>query len=103
MNIQFIHANEIAKYVEDEHVTFIDLRDPSEYRRRHIKGAVSIPYEHFLKQYKTLSRNQKYVLYCERGATSILAAASMQRIGYRVCSLAGGMQAAVRNRQTPYN
>lgn len=101
MNIRFIHVNEIAKYVEDERVTFIDLRESSDYKKRHIKGAESLPYDLFLKQYKTLPKSRMYVLYCDRGATSILAAASMQQAGYRVCSLAGGMQAAVLKRQTP--
>ena len=101
MDIQFIRVNEITKYIKDERVTFIDLRERSDYGKRHIKGARSIPYEEFLMQYKTLPKNRLYVLYCDKGATSILAAASMQQAGYRVRSLAGGMQAAALNRQTP--
>lgn len=97
MRVEFIGVNEIKKYQNKEQVTFIDLRDAKDYQKRHIRGAVSMPYELFLTQYMKLSKNSVYILYCDRGATSILAAATMQSAGYRVRSLAGGMNAAMKS------
>lgn len=93
MNIQFIGVSEVEKYLKNDIYQFIDLRDASEYRKRHIRGAVSMPYEIFQKKYNSLSRNKIYVLYCDRGATSVMAAATMQKSGYKCRSLSGGIMA----------
>lgn len=97
MRVEFVGVHEIKKYQDQKHVTFIDLRDAKEYQKRHIRGAISMPYELFLTRYMTLPRNGVYILYCERGATSILAAAAMLNAGYRVRSLAGGINAAMKS------
>ncbi len=93
MNIQFIGVSEVADYLKNDSVQFIDLRDAADYRRKHIRGAVSMPYDTFLQSYSALSRKKMYVLYCDRGATSVTAAAKMQSSGYKVYSLAGGINA----------
>lgn len=97
MCIEFIGVSEIRQYQRKENVIFIDLRDAEDFHKKHIKGAVSMPYEVFLTNYMTLSKNKLYILYCERGATSIRAAAMMQRGGYKARSLAGGMHSAVKS------
>lgn len=93
MQIQFIKPAQIAQYL-DEGAQFIDLRDEADYRTKHIKGAVSMPYEIFPEHFASLPRNRTYVLYCGRGATSMLAAEKMMEKGYHVYSLSGGMAAA---------
>lgn len=93
MNISFIGISELDKYFNNPNVEFIDLRSLEDYRKRHIKGAVSMPYEVFKSEYRELSKKKKYVLYCERGATSIIAASLMIKSGYTCYSLSGGIEA----------
>lgn len=93
MNITFIGISELDKYFNNPNVEFIDLRDTNDYRKQHIKGATSMPYDIFKNSYKKLPKNKKYVLYCERGATSIIAASLMLKAGYTCYSLAGGIEA----------
>lgn len=95
MQIQFIKPGEIQTYL-GRGAQFIDLRDAEDYRTKHIRGAVSMPYEEFLEQFTHLPKNRTYVLYCERGATSMLAAGKMMAKGYTVYSLSGGMVSAVK-------
>lgn len=95
MQMQFIMPGEINDYLR-RGAQFIDLREPEEYREKHIRGALSIPYEELESRYAGLPKNKKYVLYCERGATSMLASRKMMAAGYDVCSLSGGMAAAKR-------
>ena len=52
-----------------------------------------MPYDSFMKAFTTLSKKKIYILYCDRGATSILAVSAMQKSGYRCMSLAGGIKA----------
>ena len=76
MGIQFIGVSEVENYLNKENVEFIDLRDTKEYRKRHIRGAKSMPYDSFMKAFTTLSKKKIYILYCDRGATSILPSVS---------------------------
>ncbi|MEY8426472.1 rhodanese-like domain-containing protein [Lachnospiraceae bacterium 46-15] len=92
MDFGMIAANELDKYVEDGEAFIIDLRIPEEYRRCHIKGAVNIPYGR-LGQCRELPRGRTLVLYCERGAVSMVAAKELAARGYRVKTVIGGIHA----------
>ena len=91
LDFGMIAANELDRYVEDGEAFIIDLRMPEEYRRCHIKGAVNIPYGR-LGQCRELPRGRTLVLYCERGAVSMVAAKELAR-GYRVKTVIGGIHA----------
>ena len=77
MNFGTISPREIDSYLFKPDYILIDIRSPRDFRRRHIKGAVCIPYEN---------------LYCERGSTSMKAARELAEAGYRVLTLVGGIQ-----------
>lgn len=87
-----VAVNELEQYVKDGNSFIIDLRMPEEYRRRHIRGAVNIPYGR-LKNCYELPRDKVLVLYCERGAVSMVAAKELAAKGYRVKTLVGGIHA----------
>ena len=63
MGIQFIGVSEVENYLNKENVEFIDLRDTKEYRKRHIRGAKSMPYDSFMKAFTTLSKKKIYILF----------------------------------------
>ena len=92
MGFDMIAANELDSYVKDRNAFIIDLRTPEEYRREHIKGAVNIPYVR-LKNCRKLPEDLPVILYCERGAVSMMAAKELAARGYRVKTLSGGIHA----------
>ena len=83
----------------------IDIREPAEFQRGHIPGALHLPrglleFEiHGLVERMSVDQNnapedQDIVLYCGTGGRSALAAATMAELGYRnVRSMAGGVVA----------
>ena len=92
MDFGMIGAGELDRYVKSGNVFIIDLRTPEEYRLQHIRGAVNIPYER-LGRCRELPRDMTLLLYCERGATSMVAAKELAARGYRVKTLIGGIHA----------
>ena len=87
----------------DADTLIIDVREPHEYRKAHIQGALHVPRGmlefdiHGLVERQRADENlppeqQAIVLYCGTGGRSALAAASLEDLGYRnVRSLAGGI------------
>ena len=80
-DIETISAKEIDRYLLDKSYLLVDVRNPSEYRKMHIRGAVCIPYEYLP------------ILYCDRGGLSMQAARELQEHGHRAISVVGGIQA----------
>jgi rhodanese-related sulfurtransferase len=92
MEFETISPREIDSYLFREGYVVIDLREPREFRRLHLKGAVCIPYDQ-LEERVRLLKNETLVLYCERGGTSLMAAKVLSEKGYRVKTMVGGIQA----------
>ncbi len=84
---------------------FIDIREPVEYRRGHIPGAVHLPrgmlefdlhglVANCRKDMNIPPEEQPIVLYCGTGGRSALAAVTAESLGYRnVQSMSGGIVA----------
>lgn len=92
MNSQLISAKEVDRYAFRNEYVIIDIRSPREFRARHIKGAVCIPYERLFEQARLL-KNRTLILYCDRGGLSMKAAKELEELGYSVKSVVGGIQA----------
>lgn len=92
MDFGMIAVNELDEYVKDGNSFIIDLRTPEEYRMYHIRGAVNIPYRR-LGKCRELPRDRMLVLYCERGAVSMVAAKELAARGYHVKTVIGGIHA----------
>jgi len=83
----------------------IDIREPAEYQRGHIPGAVHLPrgllefeihglVQNSLSDQNTAPEDHPIVLYCGTGGRSSLAAESLAVMGYRnVRSMSGGLAA----------
>ena len=93
MGFDTIPAKYIERYTDTSRYCMIDVRDSREYYDGHIPNAINIPYEDFDRQMTGLSRKKVYILYCDRGATSLLVARKMYRAGYDVLSVIGGLMA----------
>ena len=91
-DIETISAKEIDRYIFDRAYLLVDVRNPSEYRKMHIKGSVCIPAEYLLKRMRGLGQ-VTVILYCDRGGLSLQAAREIQEHGYHAVSVVGGIQA----------
>ena len=92
MEFETISPREIDAFLFREGYTVIDIREPRDFRRLHLKGAVCIPYEN-LQERAGFLKTQTLVLYCEHGGTSLKAARELAALGYRVKAMIGGIQA----------
>ena len=92
MDKQLVSAKEVERYAFKNEYVIIDIRSAKEFRERHIKGAVCIPYERLLKQVPLL-KNRTLILYCERGGLSLKAANELNELGYQAKSVVGGIEA----------
>ena len=84
---------------------FIDIREPAEYQRGHIPGAVLLPrgllefelhnlVDKCRRDLNLPLEEQPIVLYCGTGGRSALAALSAEALGYKnVRSMSGGIVA----------
>lgn len=95
MDKQLVSPREVDRYAFQNEYVIIDIRPPREFRERHIKGAVCIPYERLAEQVKFL-RNRTLILYCDRGGLSLRAAAELQELGYDAKSVVGGIEGYFR-------
>ena len=91
-NLETISPKMLDYYVSQNKALIIDLRSEDEYKRGHIKGAVSVPYEEGQFTYRP-PKGKEIVLYCERGSVSLIVARDLAKLGYRVRSVIGGLHA----------
>lgn len=87
-----------ARRLLEEGVTFVDVREPAEWEKGTVPGALTIP--RGLLEWKAGSEPAladlaaPVVVYCQGGGRSALAAQSLEALGYaQVKSLAGGYKA----------
>ena len=92
MDNRLISAKEVDRYAFRNEYVIIDIRSPREFRERHMKGAVCIPYERLYQQVHLL-KNRTLILYCDRGGLSLRAANELAEKGYDARSVVGGIEA----------
>lgn len=93
MEFRTIGINEIETYLSRPNTSMIDMRTKEEYDLYHLQGAKNIPYDDLDRYKKRLSKNITYILYCERGGSSLLAAKELSKEGYHVYTVIGGIRA----------
>lgn len=64
-----------------------------------MEGARNIPYENLEMYQKYLPKDKLYILYCDRGSSSLMAARELSKEGYRTVTVVGGIQAVLQNVQ----
>lgn len=91
MNIETIPAKDIDKYIWDSGSLIVDLRSRKDFERGHISRAINVEYDYLMERLDLLDYGKVLILYCERGATSLMAAKELMGKGYRVKSVVGGI------------
>ncbi|GLV56595.1 molybdopterin biosynthesis protein MoeB [Dictyobacter sp. S3.2.2.5] len=73
--------------------TLVDVREKTEWNEGYIPGAIHVPRGHLESQIEETvpDKSKKVVLYCAGGVRSLMAASTLQQMGYQdVVSMAGG-------------
>lgn len=93
MGLCLISTKEISEYRRRWNAMVIDLRDPKDYRQWHIPGARNVPVEELEAFMEQVSKSRLVIFYCQYGNTSIQEGCRYVKRGYRICSVAGGIDA----------
>ena len=96
MEFQTINIRQFNEYRKRPDTWVIDLRSREEFDEVHVEGARNIPYEELEMFRSYLPKDKLYVLYCDRGSSSLMAARELSREGYRTATLVGGIQEALK-------
>ena len=99
MEFQTISVRQFSEYRKRPDTWIIDLRSKEEFEDVHVEGARNIPYENLEVYQKYLPKDKFYILYCDRGSSSLMAARELSRKGFRTVTLVGGIQAVLQNVQ----
>src|SRR5215212_10270144 len=84
-NVKEITVKDVmALHEGDEPTTIIDVREDNEFYRGHIKGAIHVGRGILERDIHLhiLSHDARVILYCGGGFRSVLAAESLQKMGY---------------------
>ena len=98
MDFQTISIREFNEYRKRPDAWVIDLRSKEEFEELHVEGARNVPYDNLKMYRKYLPKDKLYILYCDRGSSSLMAARDMSREGYRTVTGVGGFQALVHDK-----
>lgn len=72
----------------------LDVREPAEYARGHLPGAVSLPQAELASRLEELPRDRPILVVCESGSRSCRSAQFLTQMGFeRVANVAGGTHA----------
>ena len=100
MALCVIGIKDLKQYLENGGI-LIDLRSEKEYKRFHIPGAHCVPEETLEKYMWQAGKEKQYIFYCAHGSSSFYYGKLYARQGYRVCTLAGGLDAYINRKDFP--
>lgn len=91
MYFENISINDVINKASQIQGVIIDVRPDYEYLQGHIPTAINIPYENIERGQFVIGQNRPLILYCDRGAKSMLASKYLSRLGYQVINSIGGI------------
>lgn len=80
-----------AELKKDRPPVVVDVRTLGEFRTGHIPGARLIPLGELGGRTAEIPKDQTVVTVCRSGSRSQMAARQLQKLGYEVFNMAGGM------------
>ncbi len=97
MSVETIWAREFECYIGRAGVEIWDVRSPEEYAKKHIRGAKNMSYQSYedceMQAENCMDKEKTYILYCDRGGLSMAFARELDKKGYHVKSVIGGIMA----------
>ncbi|HAH71481.1 MAG TPA: rhodanese-like domain-containing protein [Succinivibrionaceae bacterium] len=92
--ISSVSLAEANSLIESGNCTLVDVREPDEYRERHIPGALNFPVDSITAQSAAKAlpdKNAVILLYCLAGMRASSAAVKLSELGYRKLVNIGGI------------
>ncbi|XCN73540.1 MAG: rhodanese-like domain-containing protein [Candidatus Electrothrix aestuarii] len=76
---------ELNTLIESKADTFtvVDVRDPEEFKKGHVPGAINIPSPTFASQSEVLDKDKQIIVYCSGGGRSYNAYRKLMKLGYK--------------------
>lgn len=91
---QGLGFDEAKAQVEAGQAQWLDVRLPSEYKDNHLDGAINLPLFMLRPKLAVLNKNTAYIVYCDGGRRSAVAAFVLTQKGYEARVLANGIPPA---------
>ncbi len=88
-----IHPREMKQVWYQKRAILLDIREEEDYAAYHFPGAVNCPYEDSERWVQRLNCRRVYILYCQHGSVSVMAARKLSRHGFEVYTIVGGAEA----------
>lgn len=80
-----------ATWNKSDYDILLDVRNPDEYQRGHIPGAINIPVDELRSKLSKLSPDKKIIIYCQIGLRGYLAQRILMQNGFnKVMNISGG-------------
>ncbi|MCS7177067.1 MAG: rhodanese-like domain-containing protein [Candidatus Kapabacteria bacterium] len=91
--IPTVSPEEVFRRLKDTSIVVLDVRTPAEFAEGHIPGARLIPVQELEQRLRELEpvRNKTVIAYCRSGGRSAYATQLLQRHGFKVFSMRGGI------------
>ncbi|MHC4875522.1 MAG: rhodanese-like domain-containing protein [Planctomycetota bacterium] len=90
-----ITAATLADRLESDNApTVVDVRTEREWQNGHVDSSINIPLNHLLERTNELPRHEAFVVHCEGGYRSAIAASLLEQAGFdNVIDMVGGFKA----------
>ncbi len=88
-----VSIQEASDMIENQDVFQLDVRKATEFSEGHIPGAVNIAHTRLASRLDDVPRDRRVLVNCRSGGRSARSCAFLQRNGYQVVNLEGGMLA----------
>jgi rhodanese-related sulfurtransferase len=92
-NFPSINAQEAYVLLEsDDNITLLDVRTPKEFKEDgYIQSAKLIPLGVLAQNIEMINKSKKILIYCRSGNRSLSASRMLEKSGFEVINLSGGM------------
>ena len=93
MQIKQYTPTKLAERMDSGEIVLLDVRSAKERSVSNIKGSVHIPINELPREQDKLEKykGKEIVCFCQTGTRSLVAAARLKKLGFRVANLSGGM------------
>jgi hydroxyacylglutathione hydrolase len=88
-----VTVEDAADLIDDRSVQVLDVRRATEFADGHLPHAMNIAHTRLASRLAEVPRDRRLLVNCRSGVRSALASAYLQREGYQVANLRGGMLA----------
>ena len=90
MPFYILHPKEVEATRRQKNAIVVDVREGCDYYKWHYKNAVSMPYEECEGWLRRFCRDRVYILYCDYGNVSLLAARKLAQRDISAYTVIGG-------------